>query len=86
MSLHVCAAAVGPVLIHVITEKGRGYLPAETAQDKMHGVVKFDVRTGQQIKGGSTKAGAYTNYFAGGRGPQGCSRCMRRKEGPWCCY
>lgn len=41
------ADTVGPVLIHVITEKGRGYLPAETAQDKMHGVVKFDPRTGK---------------------------------------
>lgn len=40
------ADTVGPVLVHVITEKGRGYLPAETAQDKMHGVVKFDPRTG----------------------------------------
>lgn len=57
------AAAVGPVLIHVITEKGHGYLPAESAQDKMHGVVKFDPRTGQQFKG-TSKAGAYTNYFA----------------------
>jgi len=58
------ADTVGPVLIHIITEKGRGYLPAETAQDKMHGVVKFDVRTGQQFKGTTSKAGAYTNYFA----------------------
>eukprot|EP00775_Hariotina_reticulata_P009948 gene9948-10103_t len=57
------ADTVGPVLIHVITEKGRGYLPAETAQDKMHGVVKFDPRTGIQQKG-SAKAGSYTNYFA----------------------
>eukprot|EP00877_Chromochloris_zofingiensis_P012791 jgi/Chrzof1/7766/Cz02g35280.t1 len=57
------AETVGPVLIHVITEKGHGYLPAESAQDKMHGVVKFDPRTGQQFKG-TSKAGAYTNYFA----------------------
>jgi deoxyxylulose-5-phosphate synthase len=72
------------VLIHVITEKGRGYLPAETAQDKMHGVVKFDVRTGQQVKAGTAKAGAYTNYFAGeqrdskmrgGGGQWGVCRC-----------
>ena len=41
---------VGPVLIHVVTEKGRGYLPAETAADKMHGVVKYDPITGQQKK------------------------------------
>lgn len=42
------AETVGPVLVHIVTEKGRGYLPAETAQDKMHGVVKFDPKTGQQ--------------------------------------
>lgn len=57
------ADTVGPVLVHVITEKGRGYLPAETAQDKMHGVVKFDPRTGVQQKG-KPKTGSYTNYFA----------------------
>lgn len=44
------AETVGPVLVHVVTEKGRGYLPAETAQDKMHGVVKFDPRTGKQVQ------------------------------------
>lgn len=42
------AETVGPVLIHVVTEKGRGYIPAETSQDKMHGVVKFDPKTGKQ--------------------------------------
>lgn len=42
--------AVGPVLIHVVTEKGRGYQPAIMAQDKMHGVVKYDYRTGKQAK------------------------------------
>lgn len=42
------AEAVGPVLIHVITDKGHGYAPAETAQDKMHGVVMFDPLTGKQ--------------------------------------
>ncbi|KAG2434343.1 hypothetical protein HYH02_012361 [Chlamydomonas schloesseri] len=57
------AETVGPVLVHVVTEKGRGYLPAETAQDKMHGVVKFDPRTGQQVQA-KTKAMSYTNYFA----------------------
>lgn len=44
------AETVGPVLVHIVTEKGRGYLPAETAQDKMHGVVKFDPKTGQQVQ------------------------------------
>ncbi|GAB4813647.1 hypothetical protein N2152v2_000693 [Parachlorella kessleri] len=54
---------VGPVLIHVVTEKGRGYLPAETASDKMHGVVQYDTVTGQQIKAKSA-AQSLTNYFA----------------------
>ena len=43
------------MLIHIITEKGRGYIPAETASDKMHGVGKYDIKTGKQIKP-STKA------------------------------
>ncbi len=43
------ADTVGPVLVHVVTDKGRGYTPAETSQDKMHGVVKFDPKTGQQF-------------------------------------
>jgi 1-deoxy-D-xylulose-5-phosphate synthase len=57
------AATVGPVLLHVITEKGRGYVPAETASDKMHGVVTYDIVTGKQKK----KVGgveSYTNTFA----------------------
>lgn len=41
---------VGPVLIHIVTEKGRGYLPAESASDKMHGVGKYDPLTGKQQK------------------------------------
>ncbi|CAI9111425.1 OLC1v1011646C1 [Oldenlandia corymbosa var. corymbosa] len=55
--------APGPVLIHLVTEKGKGYPPAEAAADKMHGVVKFDVKTGKQLK---TKAPtlSYTQYFA----------------------
>jgi 1-deoxy-D-xylulose-5-phosphate synthase len=53
----------GPVLIHVVTRKGKGYPPAETAADKMHGVAKFDVLTGAQAK---PKPGAptYTKVFA----------------------
>ena len=53
----------GPVLVHVVTQKGRGYAPAEAAADKYHGVVKFDVATGAQVK---AKAGApsYTAVFA----------------------
>lgn len=54
---------VGPVLIHVVTEKGRGYLPAETASDKMHGVTQYDTVSGKQVKAGG-KSQSYTNYFA----------------------
>lgn len=57
------AETVGPVLVHVVTEKGRGYIPAETSQDKMHGVVKFDPITGQQFTT-KAKAMSYTNCFA----------------------
>lgn len=53
----------GPVLIHVITEKGKGYAPAETASDKMHGVVKFDAKSGKQHKSKSNTL-SYTQYFA----------------------
>ena len=40
----------GPVLIHVVTKKGHGYAPAEGAEDKLHGVSKFDIETGKQKK------------------------------------
>ncbi|CAI9118683.1 OLC1v1020281C1 [Oldenlandia corymbosa var. corymbosa] len=53
----------GPVLIHVVTEKGRGYPYAEKAADKYHGVVKFDPATGKQFKS-SAKTQSYTTYFA----------------------
>nr|AEZ55865.1 chloroplast 1-deoxy-D-xylulose 5-phosphate synthase 1 [Mitragyna speciosa] len=53
----------GPVLIHVVTEKGRGYPYAEKAADKYHGVVKFDPATGKQFKS-SGKTQSYTTYFA----------------------
>lgn len=55
--------APGPVLIHVITEKGKGYTPAEVAADKMHGVVKFDPKSGKQLKSKSDTL-SYTQYFA----------------------
>ncbi|KAG5138008.1 hypothetical protein JHK82_022739 [Glycine max] len=55
--------APGPVLIHVVTEKGKGYPPAEKAADRMHGVVKFDPKTGQQFKA-KTSTLSYTQYFA----------------------
>ena len=53
----------GPVLIHCVTRKGKGYEPAETAADKYHGVAKFDVVTGKQDKP-QPKAMAYQNVFA----------------------
>jgi len=53
----------GPVLVHVVTQKGRGYAPAEAAADKYHGVVKFDVATGAQVKA-KASAPSYTNVFA----------------------
>ncbi|MFN3523253.1 MAG: 1-deoxy-D-xylulose-5-phosphate synthase [Phenylobacterium sp.] len=52
-----------PVLVHVVTQKGKGYGPAEKAEDKYHGVVKFDVVTGQQAKA-PAKAPQYTKVFA----------------------
>ncbi len=53
----------GPLLIHIITEKGHGYAPAATSADKGHGVEKFDVATGKQSKS-APKAPTYTSVFA----------------------
>lgn len=53
----------GPVLIHAVTQKGKGYGPAEGAKDKYHGVAKFDVVTGKQSKP-IANAPSYTNVFA----------------------
>lgn len=53
----------GPVLIHVVTQKGKGYAPAEAAADKYHGVNKFDVITGAQAKA-KPNAPSYTAVFA----------------------
>ena len=55
--------ATGPILIHVITKKGKGYGPAENARDKGHGVSKFDMVTGEQKKAPSN-APSYTRVFA----------------------
>ena len=55
--------APGPVLIHCITQKGHGYPPAERAADKYHGVNKFDVVTGAQVKAPAS-APSYTKVFA----------------------
>jgi 1-deoxy-D-xylulose-5-phosphate synthase len=57
-------AAEGPMLVHVVTKKGRGYGPAEASADKYHGVVKFDVVSGKQDKGPGGGPPAYTNVFA----------------------
>ena len=53
----------GPVLVHVVTQKGKGYAPAENSTDKYHGVSKFDVITGVQAKAQSN-APSYTRVFA----------------------
>src|SRR5712672_109753 len=52
----------GPVLVHVVTQKGKGYAPAEASDDKYHGVVKFDVATGKQVKA-KANAPSYTKVF-----------------------
>ena len=59
----VRARATGPVLIHVITRKGKGYAPAEAARDRGHATAKFDVPTGVQAKAASN-APSYTRVFA----------------------
>ncbi|MCA3455505.1 MAG: 1-deoxy-D-xylulose-5-phosphate synthase [Rhodobacter sp.] len=59
----VKARATGPVLIHVITKKGKGYAPAEAARDRGHATAKFDVLTGVQTKAVSN-APSYTRVFA----------------------
>jgi 1-deoxy-D-xylulose-5-phosphate synthase len=65
--LHVLRAArgraTGPLLIHVLTQKGKGYPPAEAARDRGHATGKFDVLTGVQVKAASN-APSYTGVFA----------------------
>ena len=53
----------GPILIHVVTKKGKGYRPAEDSKDKYHGVSKFDIITGKQDKS-KTNIPSYTKVFA----------------------
>ncbi len=55
-------AAEGPCLVHVVTQKGKGYAPAENSADKYHGVQKFNVVTGEQAKS-APGAPAYQNVF-----------------------
>jgi 1-deoxy-D-xylulose-5-phosphate synthase len=57
------AESAGPILLHVITEKGHGYAPAEATADKLHAVAKFNVVTGEQVKGPSGPP-TYTKVFA----------------------
>jgi 1-deoxy-D-xylulose-5-phosphate synthase len=57
-------AAEGPMLVHVVTRKGKGYAPAENAADKYHGVVKFDIVSGKQDKGPGGGPPSYTAVFA----------------------
>jgi 1-deoxy-D-xylulose-5-phosphate synthase len=52
----------GPILVHIVTQKGKGYGPAEASADKYHGVVKFDVATGKQVKA-KANAPSYTKVF-----------------------
>src|SRR5258707_9455012 len=56
-------ADIGPMLVHVVTRKGKGYGPAENAADKYHGVVKFDVVSGVQAKA-AAGAPSYTSVYA----------------------
>ena len=56
-------AQQGPILVHVVTKKGKGYPPAENSADKYHGVSKFDVITGDQVKAPPNAPG-YTKVFA----------------------
>ena len=53
----------GPTLIHVVTKKGKGYAPAETSEDKFHGVSKFNINTGKQ-EAKSSNLPAYTKIFS----------------------
>jgi len=55
-------ADMGPMLVHVVTQKGKGYAPAENSADKYHGVVKFDVVSGKQAKGPAGPP-SYQNVF-----------------------
>src|SRR5436305_1077471 len=58
----IAVIGAGPILVHVVTQKGKGYGPAEASADKYHAVVKFDVATGTQAKS-KPNAPAYQNVF-----------------------
>ena len=61
---NVRAMKNGPILVHVVTQKGKGYGPAEVSADKFHGVGKFNVVTGAQEAQGSGTPPSYTKVFA----------------------
>ncbi|WP_118857475.1 1-deoxy-D-xylulose-5-phosphate synthase [Sphingomonas mesophila] len=60
----------GPILVHAVTHKGKGYGPAESSADKYHGVVKFDVVSGKQDKGPGGGPPSYTQVFADALGAE----------------
>ena len=63
MLKNVRDARQGPILVHVVTKKGKGYAPAEASDDKYHGVAKFNVVTGAQDVA-KPNAPTYTRVFA----------------------
>ena len=71
----------GPVLVHVVTQKGKGYAPAEAAADKYHGVNKFDVVTGEQVKP-KANAPSYTKVFGEAPGQGSAERTTRSSPSP----
>ena len=74
-------AEIGPMLVHVVTHKGKGYEPAENAADKYHGVVKFDVVSGVQAKAGAGRAELYVGLRQGADRRSGARREGRRDHG-----
>ena len=77
-------AKSGPILVHVVTQKGKGYAPAEAAADKYHGVVNFDVVTGAQAK----REGERAELHQGLRrepDPGGARRTTRSSRSPRRC-
>ena len=73
-------ADIGPMLVHVVTKKGKGYGPAEAAADKYHGVVKFDVVSGKQDKGPGGGPPSYTRMSSPRRWPSWPKRRATRKS------
>ena len=69
----------GPILVHVVTKKGKGYAPAEAAADKYHGVQKFDVITGAQAKAPPGPP-RYQNVFGDAAGQGGRARSDDRRD------